>query len=140
MNFRRFKNHIRNRLNGKKKIIVLDKGDASSVLCIHFLINLFPKKMVVSTKNYKDGVVMPITMEEEAILFMNHFLKKQKFKSEGIRPMSSIPLNEAEAICDHLKKSYKKSRPEDILNSIEKFRPGVCFSIKKTSKVVSDLL
>lgn len=140
MNFRRFKNYIRGRLKEKDRIIVLDREDASSVLCIHFLKTLFPKKRIVLTKDYKDGTVLPVAIDEEAMLFMNHFLKKQKFELKGIRPMSSIPLNEAEAICDHLKKDYKKNKPEDILDSIEKFRPGVCFSIKKTSKVVSDLL
>jgi len=140
MNFRRFKNYIRDRLNEQNTLLVLDDGGASARLSIHFLKKTFPRKKVKSTNKCKKGAILPTTINEEAMLLVNHFLKKQKFKSEGIKPMSTMPLNEIEALCDYLKIEYKKKESKEILDKIEKHRPGVWFSVRNIAKAISDRL
>lgn len=137
MNYRRFKNEIRDKIDYTKEFKIMDKGDACSALCAYFFKKLFPNSKVISGKTGLSCEPLDSLCES----MLNVFFKGEKMKNDSsLKPMIGIPIKEAEAVCNYLKLKYKKGKPSDIklvIYEVEKTRPGTMFSMSNLYKTIS---
>jgi len=140
MNYRRFKNEIRDKIENIGEFEIIDKGDACSALCVYFFKKLFPNSKVILGKS---GLSCE-SLDDLCESMLTVFFKGEKIeKSDKLKPMIGILIKEAEAICDYLKLEYKKSKPSDIkqvIYDVEKTRPGTMFSMGNLYKTISEQL
>lgn len=140
INYRRFKNEIRDKVDYTKEFKIIDKEDACSALCAHFFKKLFHNSKV---RLGKTGLSCE-SLDDLCVSMLNVFFKGEKMKkSDTLKPMIGIPIKEAEAVCNFLKLEYKRAEPSDIklvIYEVEKTRPGTMFSMSNLYKTISKQL
>ncbi len=136
MNFRRFRKYMREH---KAKRYTLVKSRSSS----YYLMRYFFSKGGLEFREGSKGNVVSTTQDELAERVLASVLGNKKFKlGKKIMPMSVIPEREVYRLCSHLKLPLVKRKLSDIskfLDSVEKRRPGVKFSLRKLAYSLKEL-
>jgi hypothetical protein len=135
---KRVRKHIRvlGKIDEKKEYCLLDDGSSEFQLTKYFLERIYSGrlklKIVKTCKKNASELIVPTNLDEQALIFLDEFLKNKKKTEKRIMPLEVLLQKEVELLCGILAIKFKPRVKRNILDDLEKRHPGTMFSLFKS--------